>query len=97
MPEVLYDLAVAMTADHGLGETLQLLVDRTREILGTDTAYVALRDEERRDVIAFEMAERGDSAARASLLRIVQRDNSAAKRERAAGLLAALDAGGRTA
>ena len=47
---------------------------------------------ERRDVIAFEMAERGDRTARASLLRIVQRDTNAAKRERAATLLTALDA-----
>jgi len=39
----------------------------------------------------------GDSGARASLLRIVQRDKSAAKRERAAALLAALDAGQRSA
>jgi hypothetical protein len=52
---------------------------------------------ERRDVIAFEMAERGDRTARASLLRIVQRDTDAAKRERAAALLDALDAGPRSA
>jgi hypothetical protein len=50
---------------------------------------------DRRDVIAFEMAERGDQAARASLLRIVQRDTDARKRERAAALLATLDAGQR--
>jgi hypothetical protein len=50
---------------------------------------------DRRDVIAFEMAERGDHTARASLLRIVQRDTDARKRERAATLLAALDAGER--
>ena len=53
-----------------------------------DTQYY-----ERRDVIAFEMAERGDRAARASLLRIVQRDKDPAKRDRAAALLTALDAG----
>jgi hypothetical protein len=57
-----------------------------------DTQYY-----ERRDVIAFEMAERGDRAARASLLRIVQRDKDAAKRERAAALLSVLDAGEKTA
>jgi hypothetical protein len=57
-----------------------------------DTQYY-----DKRDVIAFEMAERGDTAARASLLRIVQRDKSPAKRERAAALLVALDAGERTA
>jgi hypothetical protein len=51
-----------------------------------DTQYY-----ERRDVIAFEMAERGDPAARASLLRIVQRDRDEAKRQRASALLAALD------
>jgi hypothetical protein len=42
------------------------------------------------------MAERGDRAARASLLRIVQRDKDAAKRERATALLTALDAGEQT-
>ncbi len=47
---------------------------------------------DRRDVIAFEMAERGDRTARASLLRIVQRDTDPAKRERAAALLSSLDA-----
>jgi hypothetical protein len=52
-----------------------------------DTRYY-----ERRDAIAFEMAERGDRTARASLLRIVQRDTDAEKRTRAAALLAALDA-----
>ena len=51
-----------------------------------DTGYY-----ERRDAIAFEMAERGDRTARDTLLRIIQRDADAAKRERAARLLAALD------
>lgn len=48
---------------------------------------------EKRDQIAFDLAERGDHLARATLLRIVQRDPSQAKRERATALLAALDAG----
>ena len=48
---------------------------------------------EQRDRIAFELAERGDRLATAVLLRIVQRDPSAAKRERASALLAALEAG----
>jgi ectoine hydroxylase-related dioxygenase (phytanoyl-CoA dioxygenase family) len=47
---------------------------------------------EERDRIAFDMAEQGDGAARAALLRIVQRDRDAAKRERAAALLARLEA-----
>ena len=42
---VLYELAIAMTADHGLDENLQLVVDRSRELLETDTSYIALRDE----------------------------------------------------
>ncbi|MBW2008090.1 MAG: PAS domain-containing protein [Deltaproteobacteria bacterium] len=44
----LYDLATAMTGDHSLEKNLQLLVDMSRELLGTDTAYLALlsRDEE---------------------------------------------------
>jgi ectoine hydroxylase-related dioxygenase (phytanoyl-CoA dioxygenase family) len=46
---------------------------------------------DKRDRIAFDLAERGDHTARATLLRIVQRDPSEAKRERATALLARLD------
>ncbi len=46
---------------------------------------------EKRDQIAFDRAEQGDTTARATLLRIVQRDPSAHKRERATSLLARLD------
>jgi ectoine hydroxylase-related dioxygenase (phytanoyl-CoA dioxygenase family) len=46
---------------------------------------------DKRDQIAFDLAERGEQTARATLLRIVQRDPSAAKRERATALLARLD------
>jgi len=49
---------------------------------------------EKRDAIAFELAARGDRLARDTLLRIVQRDPDAAKRQRASGLLAALDRAG---
>ena len=47
---------------------------------------------ERRDAMAFEMAERGELAARDAILRIVQRDQDPAKRARAESLLARLDA-----
>ena len=47
---------------------------------------------ERRDRMAFEMAERGDSTARDALLRIVQRDPDEEKRRRAERLLGALGA-----
>ncbi len=46
---------------------------------------------DKRDRIAFDLAEHGDQTARATLLRIVQRDPSAPKRERASALLAKLD------
>jgi hypothetical protein len=46
---------------------------------------------EKRDTIAFDLAERGDSLARDTLLRIVQRDPDTAKRTRASSLLAALE------
>lgn len=55
-------------------------------IVPFDTQYY-----EKRDAIAFELAERGDVVARDTLLRIVQRDVSAAKRARAAMLLEGLD------
>ncbi len=51
-----------------------------------------MRYYEQRDRIAFDLAERGDRLATAVLLRIVQRDPDAAKRERATTLLAALGA-----
>jgi hypothetical protein len=47
---------------------------------------------DKRDALAFDLAEKGDRIARDTLLRIVQRDNDAAKRDRAAKLLANLDA-----
>jgi len=47
---------------------------------------------ERRDAMAFEMAERGDRQARDAILRIIQRDRSEAKRARAEKLLERLDA-----
>ncbi len=47
---------------------------------------------ERRDQMAFEMAERGDRAARDALLRIAQRDRNAEKRARAERLIARMDA-----
>lgn len=46
---------------------------------------------ERRDAMAFDMAERGDQTARDAILRIIQRDKSAEKRERARRLLDRLD------
>ncbi len=46
---------------------------------------------EERDRMAFQMAEAGDAAARATLLRIVQRDANPQKRDRAASLLQHLD------
>lgn len=48
---------------------------------------------EQRDAMAFAMAEQGDRSARDAILRIVQRDPDAAKRQRAERLLERLDAG----
>jgi hypothetical protein len=48
---------------------------------------------ERRDAMAFEMAEAGDPGARDAILRIVQRDPLREKRERAERLLVTLDRG----
>jgi len=46
---------------------------------------------DKRDQIAFDLAEHGDGTARATLLRIVQRDPSEQKRARASALLARLE------
>jgi hypothetical protein len=52
---------------------------------------------DKRDRLAFEMAARGDLQARSTLQRITARDKDAAKREKAAKLLAELDAAAETA
>lgn len=41
----LYDLALAMITERGLDENLTLIVQKSRRLLGTDTAFVALNDE----------------------------------------------------
>ncbi len=43
--QALYDLAVAMTTERGLEENLLLVVEKSRELLGADKSFVALRDE----------------------------------------------------
>jgi two-component system phosphate regulon sensor histidine kinase PhoR len=43
--QALYDLAVAMTAEHTLDENLSLVVNKARELLEVDKAFVALADE----------------------------------------------------
>lgn len=51
--QVLYDLAIAITSEGNLKTNLQVVVDKSRQLLGTDTAYIALRDEERREVFIY--------------------------------------------
>jgi PAS domain S-box-containing protein len=41
----LFDLAIAMTSGHSVDDTLQLIVDKCRELFHADIAYIALRDE----------------------------------------------------
>ncbi len=43
--QVLYDLAIGMTADRSLDENLKVVADKTRELLGTETSYIALTEE----------------------------------------------------
>ena len=45
----LYDLAIAMTSDESMDDTLQLIVDKCRELLQTDLSYITLHDESRGD------------------------------------------------
>jgi PAS domain S-box-containing protein len=41
----LYDLALAMITERSLDENLTLIVEKSRHLLGTDTAFIALNDE----------------------------------------------------
>ncbi len=43
----LYTLALALTSDQSMDDTLQLIVDQCRELLQADISYVALQDESR--------------------------------------------------
>lgn len=45
----LYDLAIAMTSDQSMDETLRLIVDQCCELLQTDISYITLQDENRGD------------------------------------------------
>ncbi len=47
---VLYDLAVAMTADNSLDDNLSMVVKQSRKLLGFDASYIALRDDKAGDV-----------------------------------------------
>jgi len=47
---LLYELAVAMTAEHTLDENLGLLVEQSRAMLEADKAFIALRDSPERDL-----------------------------------------------
>jgi two-component system cell cycle sensor histidine kinase/response regulator CckA len=47
---VLYDLATAMTAERDLDENLLMVVEKSRDLLGVDSSYIALRDENAEDV-----------------------------------------------
>ncbi len=44
--EALYDLALGMTEEGNLKQNLSLAVEKSRELLATDTAYIALHDKE---------------------------------------------------
>jgi hypothetical protein len=61
--------------------------DLTLDIVPLDRSHY-----ERRDAMAFEMAERGDRDARDAILRIIQRDPNERKRAQAEKLLERLDA-----
>jgi two-component system phosphate regulon sensor histidine kinase PhoR len=41
----LYDLALAMTTERSVDENLTLIVQKSRRLLGTNTAFIALNDE----------------------------------------------------
>lgn len=46
----LYELGLAMTQGRTLDENLELLVNKSRELLKSDTSYIALRDEKAGEV-----------------------------------------------
>lgn len=49
--QALYELAVAMTAERTLDENLTLIVEKSRELLGVDKAFLALKEETSGDLV----------------------------------------------
>jgi hypothetical protein len=47
---ILFDLATAMTGDQPLAQNLRMVAEMSRTMLGTDLAFLALRDEARGDL-----------------------------------------------
>ncbi|MBI5570086.1 MAG: PAS domain S-box protein [Desulfomonile tiedjei] len=54
--QALFDLAVAMTAERSLDENLSLVVEKSRELLRADTAFIALRDEKNGDLFMHTLS-----------------------------------------
>jgi len=48
--QALYHLAVAMTAERSVEKNLRLVVEKSRELLGADVGFIALRGEETDDL-----------------------------------------------
>jgi two-component system cell cycle sensor histidine kinase/response regulator CckA len=48
--KVLYDLALNMSSQKSLDDNLTYIVEQSREFLNTDTSYIALADDENREV-----------------------------------------------
>lgn len=46
----LYDVAMSMSAQLSMDENLNLLVEKSRRIVGADTAYVALKDRDKQEI-----------------------------------------------
>jgi two-component system, cell cycle sensor histidine kinase and response regulator CckA len=48
--KVMYDLALNMSSEKSLDENLTYIVEQSRALLNADTAYIALADDERKEV-----------------------------------------------
>ncbi len=48
--QVLYDLAVAMSAEQTLDDNLQLIIEKSQMLFSADASFIALRDESRSQV-----------------------------------------------
>ncbi len=54
--KVLYELALNMSSDRSLEENLAYIVEQGRQILGADTAYMALADEGKNEVYMHSLS-----------------------------------------
>ncbi|MFC1836420.1 PAS domain S-box protein [Thermodesulfobacteriota bacterium] len=54
--QALYDLALSLVDERSLDENLTLIVEKSRELLQTDTAFIALKDDQAGELLGWHIS-----------------------------------------